>query len=576
LAARDGQSETATRYVGGSRRERIIQPSELIKIRQSKPDLSAARACLETTATSATAEIAETQPEVLAQLEDRQGATFGRAESSTQKREFQYTPLEPDSGQIRLFVLSSGTAKERLKCTLVVKDLDRMTSESGDTTSAYRRDGRQESRPQFGGFVALSYVWGDPSIREWIEVNDKRLSVTRNLYEALFFIRADPIMRPCWLWADAICINQADREERAREIKKMGIIYSKATMMYSWIGHPGRSSPYPETIQMLKAAWQWFEDVKDIPVDDITDREELQNDSLARSLMWSAALIFQAPYWNRLWITQELALPRSIRIQYGMLELSVRYLFVLKSLMEKWLHRHLIVEPPEVLKALKTVLLQNSARLFQLRSQKTAQNVFLDFPSAVRIATSSDATDPRDKVFGLLAILPAEISARIQPDYSLGLSTWDAHIMFNKACVLSDGGLNGWVRALDPVSLWQNMPSWILNLSPEKQSIGLVPSMNRHERASGSWPSSISFSACNHIMTCQGLLVDAVDLVATLYKPPTTLEDASLTSWDADIPVLGGRKRKKPGLDLDNHVAMTRVLLWDSDWTYSDRPYRPS
>jgi hypothetical protein len=152
------QRLAAARYAGASRRERIIQPSELIKIRQSKPDLSAARACLETTATSATAEIAETQPEVLAQLEDHQGATFDNAESFTQKREFQYTPLKHDSGQIRLFVLSSETAKEELKCTLVVKDLDRMACTSADTTSANRRNEPQDSEPEFGGFVALSYV----------------------------------------------------------------------------------------------------------------------------------------------------------------------------------------------------------------------------------------------------------------------------------------------------------------------------------------------------------------------------------------------------------------------------------
>ena len=38
------------------------------------------------------------------------------------------------------------------------------------------------------------------------------------------------------LWVDALCINQDDQEERARQIAMMGDIYSHAANVIVWLG----------------------------------------------------------------------------------------------------------------------------------------------------------------------------------------------------------------------------------------------------------------------------------------------------------------------------------------------------
>lgn len=38
------------------------------------------------------------------------------------------------------------------------------------------------------------------------------------------------------IWADALCINQQDRQEKSVQIRNMRHIYSKADEAYAWVG----------------------------------------------------------------------------------------------------------------------------------------------------------------------------------------------------------------------------------------------------------------------------------------------------------------------------------------------------
>jgi hypothetical protein len=98
-------------------------------------------------------------------------------------------------------------------------------------------------------FRALSYTWG-PAYRD-INVEDeapglppefcasmicdgKRINITQNLWDALTNIVAIGI--DGWLWIDALCINQADFQERNSQVLLMGNIYSSASEVLIWLG----------------------------------------------------------------------------------------------------------------------------------------------------------------------------------------------------------------------------------------------------------------------------------------------------------------------------------------------------
>lgn len=83
-------------------------------------------------------------------------------------------------------------------------------------------------------YFCLSYVWGEPKRFLPITCNGAKIELTQNLYHALqtCFNR----FSDAWLWADGICINQDDIEERSQQVMLMRDIYHQASMV---LAHPG-------------------------------------------------------------------------------------------------------------------------------------------------------------------------------------------------------------------------------------------------------------------------------------------------------------------------------------------------
>lgn len=94
-----------------------------------------------------------------------------------------------------------------------------------------RFDGKQEPierektidpRFKWGDFLALSYVWGDPNLRQDILLNGQRFSITASLHQTLTSLETSlgSTETHLYFWTDGICINQNDLQERALEVRK--------------------------------------------------------------------------------------------------------------------------------------------------------------------------------------------------------------------------------------------------------------------------------------------------------------------------------------------------------------------
>ncbi|KAH8194425.1 hypothetical protein TruAng_011408 [Truncatella angustata] len=93
-------------------------------------------------------------------------------------------------------------------------------------------------------YEALSYFWGSNTNKKPIYVGKQGgsiIMVTRNLEVALRHLRprhgSSRIM-----WIDAICINQADDEEKGPQVAKMGQIFKHAARVTAWLGPEQNSS----------------------------------------------------------------------------------------------------------------------------------------------------------------------------------------------------------------------------------------------------------------------------------------------------------------------------------------------
>ncbi|KAI0901070.1 heterokaryon incompatibility protein-domain-containing protein [Annulohypoxylon nitens] len=99
-------------------------------------------------------------------------------------------------------------------------------------------------------FDAVSYTWGEPIFNEEIIIDQiSSIKITANLRDGLVSFRLPTEVRR--LWVDAICINQTDDHEKARQIPRMSQIYRGASSVLVWLGDSLEGSAHLRNIARL-------------------------------------------------------------------------------------------------------------------------------------------------------------------------------------------------------------------------------------------------------------------------------------------------------------------------------------
>ncbi|KAI0469215.1 heterokaryon incompatibility protein-domain-containing protein [Xylaria cf. heliscus] len=84
-------------------------------------------------------------------------------------------------------------------------------------------------------YDAVSYTWGEPVFTKKISIGgDFCLYITPNLRDALLRFRHPTEIRP--IWADAVCIDQKNEEEKGKHIPSMKDIFRCASSVLVWLG----------------------------------------------------------------------------------------------------------------------------------------------------------------------------------------------------------------------------------------------------------------------------------------------------------------------------------------------------
>lgn len=84
-------------------------------------------------------------------------------------------------------------------------------------------------------YRAVSYTWGDPEKTRWIRVNGRPMQVRWNCAYVLWQAHRHSGAH-CYIWVDAICINQVDNWEKSFQVAQMGSIFDKAEQVLICIG----------------------------------------------------------------------------------------------------------------------------------------------------------------------------------------------------------------------------------------------------------------------------------------------------------------------------------------------------
>ncbi|KAE9381055.1 hypothetical protein N431DRAFT_320869, partial [Stipitochalara longipes BDJ] len=149
-----------------------------------------------------------------------------------------------------------------------------------------------------GQYESISYTWGSERLECDLCCDDGSVfKITANLHSALSRFRSESQTR-C-IWADAVCINQTDSEEKSQQIPLMPQIYRWARRVLVWLGSgaDGQSETMLSLVRHLGNA------------DDPQISESIR-------------IFFQLPWLGRRWVVQEAVLNPDVVFYCGTSEIS--------------------------------------------------------------------------------------------------------------------------------------------------------------------------------------------------------------------------------------------------------------
>jgi hypothetical protein len=409
------------------------------------------------------------------------------------KRPYEYDQL-PRDNFVHYLVLQPGKGNEPLICNLRTVSL----SDSN--------------------FEAISYVWGISKKSKRIICNDRVVKITTNLSKVLRRLRfADA---PRNFWADGICINQKDLEEKGYQVTIMGQIYRSAKRVLIYIsseddGHgPRLCSLLDEVNSMIDLTCQQI---------DMTSWNSFpypsEDDPILIDTRWSSFYHLIGQTWfRRGWVVRETAVAQDTQMLWGQHKFTwdgfMRiYMWLLNRALRP-LHAALIFERsigPHI-NAYKERY-QNFVQVFCDEGSWEPQSLLQDLNFAKRLQLS----DPRDRIYAFIELAndsPRAIT--IRPDYTT--SYLEVYRQFTTKLIQTSKSLavlDLVVHAID--TLHFEIPSWVVRWDVPELSIA------ERWRSNEACLTSRDESAIEPIfiddatLKVRGVVLDAVTITTRIY-----------------------------------------------------------
>jgi hypothetical protein len=373
-------------------------------------------------------------------------------------------------------------------------------SSHGDTspnTSSHRPDGSR-SRFAWGDYEALSYAWGDRMQVAHIWLDGALKEISLDLEAALRALHCLPETQlGMHYWIDALSINQNDIQERNQQVKRMYRIFCEARAVVVWLG--------PET----------EDDERAIQAMIATRRDASQNGRIIPpphfdTKDWNALCAFlRRPYWNRLWVVQELA----VNHNHTLLLCGTRKLTRDMVKMAALCCQKLLRDNSPAINTSNENAFNISTRVFRLVDIEPTLCQDATPMRVLHLSREALASDNRDKVYGILGLLDPSIASQINPDYSEQNTVQRVFTALTIAIIQATLNLDH--IAYGPDALTPTWPSWVqdLRLSFRRNHVRYL----RGSKASLQHPSDFSFLDTNDPirLRVKGVYADTIDGIAS-------------------------------------------------------------
>ncbi|KAK3369381.1 heterokaryon incompatibility protein-domain-containing protein [Lasiosphaeria ovina] len=316
-------------------------------------------------------------------------------------KEFGYQRLDKKKFEVRLLMLLPGSFLAPVQATLVVCQIGRVPR-----------------------FEAVSYRWDPNSPPQPILLDGQRFMVSGSLYTMLAYLRHED--SPRLLWVDALCINQADNDEKSWQVTGMGRIYRAAGAVLGWLGPSTKGFNPLATISLSGALRQL--------------RKSLLGLFRGRRNQWLDVILLLSNEWfSRVWIVQEAAFAKVLTLRLGAAEISWEaFEEVVSVFNERGAVFEALINGPgsservatAARAALRNVVSLNAIRVWVRENRDTLVSSSrsphvrgLLFYEVVRRCGTFTSTDPRDRVYGLLGLSTRLARRTVSIDYTKAAAT---------------------------------------------------------------------------------------------------------------------------------------------------------
>jgi hypothetical protein len=275
------------------------------------------------------------------------------------------------------------------------------------------------------GFEAISYVWGSEVDKQTITCNGKSVGITRNLHDALQRLRYEDQQR-C-IWADAVCVDQSNLDERSHQVRLMRSIYKTASRVVVWLGPDSSWDAFRAFTIVCSIANRHLRGKGGESQACFTYRGTslLKNDEepTFHSEEWTAvARLYDRDWFWRMWCVQEVALASDAVMMWGDdAEISWKWVGLAAA--------RIRTNNYQVLQRHKMAGVFNAYLMYRISlnaSDLPPMSLTIPFVRLLGLTRQFEAKDPRDRIFGLLG-LPTNDSdpdngrLYLQPDYNLSI-----------------------------------------------------------------------------------------------------------------------------------------------------------
>jgi hypothetical protein len=269
-------------------------------------------------------------------------------------------------------------------------------------------------------------------------------------------------------------INQADIDERGDQVGLMRRIYKRALSVQVWLGEEADDSSVAiDLLATLGAPPKHAPGEKTITYPSFTEAEVMRNWDAIRAL-------FKRPWWERVWIRQEIALHRVVKVWCGSKTFNMGILppalFMLAHIASLGFANTTSHSDNDQEVSLPWDY--HPKMLTELRNMTGNGNSWVSLAQLLRLTRSCKATDGRDTVFSVLGLANPDVH-RIVPDYHRELKD----VMFSTV-----GAVLSLEHGIDILGVCQNperklgLPSWIPLLTDKWRAMPFQTAGRRGQR----------------------------------------------------------------------------------------------